>query len=137
MALSLKLKGTFVFVFFLISFHICFSSLSSSFSYNCVPYIGCLAYHGVNPNWKKLKKNNELLVKNINYQSFVGQRVIYDYFTSSSLFTKLNQYKVPAECRKSFEFIYLGYKTDFKEKRNFLKKTAKNEVKMEEVVNMK
>lgn len=86
---------------------------------------------------KKIKKNNELLVENINCQSFVGKRVIYDYFTSLSLFTKLNQYKVPAECRKSFEFLYLGYKTDFKEKRNFLRKTEKNEVKMEEVVNMK
>ena len=53
------------------------------------------------------------------------------------MITKFNQYQVHAECRKSFAFLCLVYKTAFKERRNFLKKTGKSEIKMEEVVNVK
>ena len=104
-----------------------------------MPCSGYSAQHGVKQQKrkKKKKKDKELLVKNIKRQSFFGKRVIYNYFTFSSLNTKLNRYQVPAEFGKSFVFLYLGFKTAFKEARNFLKKNARNEVKMEEVVDVK
>ena len=126
MALGLKLKGTFFLCVLSNQLSLCFSSFSSSFSCNSMLCIGCLAYHELIPIEKKQQKNEEFLVKNMNCQSFFGKHDIYDYFTPSSMITKFNQYQVPAECRKSFAFLCLVYKTAFKERRNFLKKTAKN-----------
>ena len=71
---------------------------------------------------KKKKKTKSYLLKTLNVNHFFGKRVIYNYFTFSSLNTKLNRYQVPAEFRKSFVFLYLGFKTAFKEGRNFWKR---------------
>ena len=138
MTLGLKLKSTFFLSVLSNQLSLSFSSFSSSFSCNSMLCIGCLVCHELIPIEKSnSKKNKEFLVKNMNCQSFFGKRVIYDCFTSSSMITKFNQYQVHAECRKSFGFLCLVYKTAFKERRNFLKKTGKSEIKMEEVVNVK
>ena len=62
---------------FLISSHICFSPLSSFFSYNFVAFSGCPALSGVNPN---LKSTITISLSKFLQQSWSGLEVISIYF---------------------------------------------------------
>ena len=82
--------------------------------------------------------NKDLLVENLDQESLIGQRIVYDYF--SSLNVKIHEFKVPLGLEKSSRFTCSRYKTTLESKRNLstnVEKDRKRKLKMDELVDVK
>lgn len=71
--------------------------------------------HGQSSIERGFSVNKELLVENLSQQTLIGQRIVYDYFTSLNV--KIHEYKITGDLSKSCKLANSRYKSALAEKK--------------------
>ena len=80
--------------------------------------------HGQSSIERGFSVNKDLLVENLNQQALIGQRKMYDYF--SSLGIDIHEHEIPPGPTKSCKSAYSRYAAALEEKKKGKASTQKN-----------
>ena len=94
--------------------------------------------HGQSAVERGFSVNKELLVENLEKESLISQRMVYDHMTATGL--KVNEFTISKDLLKSCKLAHSRYTAALQANKNALvseEKNLKRKLKMEEIANVK